>query len=205
MTVGSRPPRLARWLLGRVVPPDVRDEIVGDVQEMFDRRARSRGPLGAALWYWRQLFAFAVQFSTERLRQRRAGDWSTGISWIDFRLALRMLLRYPGLTVVSVIGMAVAIAIATGAFTIVYGLLDPSLPLDEGERVVSVTSWDAATNNREPRVMRDFALWREELRSVQELGAARNVTRNLIAPGSQPEAITVAERSEEHTSELQSH
>jgi predicted permease len=195
VTLTSKPPRLARWLLARVVPPDVRDEILGDVQEMFDRRTRSRGRPGAALWYWRQMFAFAGHFMTERLRQRRAGDWGLGMSWIDFRLALRMLLRYPGLTVVSVIGMAVAIAIATGAFTIVYGLLDPSLPLDEGERVVSVTSWDAATNNREPRVMRDFALWRDELALVQELGAVRNVTRNLIAPGSQPEVINVAEMS----------
>jgi len=190
VTLTSKPPRLARWLLARVVPPDVRDEILGDVQEMFDRRTRSRGRPGAALWYWRQAFSFSWHFAAERLR---GTDRSTGMSWIDLKLALRMLLRYPGLTVVSVIGMAVAIAIATGAFTIVYGLLDPSLPLAEGERVVSVTSWDAATNNREPRVMRDFALWREELTSVRELGAVRNVTRNLIAPGAQPEAINVAE------------
>ncbi len=49
---------------------------------------------------------------------------------------------------------------------------------------------DAATNNRESRMMRDFAVWREELKSVQDLGATRNVARNLIAPGAQPETIT---------------
>ena len=42
---------------------------------------------------------------------------SIGFSWIDFRLAGRMLVRYPGLTLVSVLGMAVGIAIATATFT----------------------------------------------------------------------------------------
>ena len=118
---------------------------------------------------------------------------STGFSWIDLKLALRMLVRYPGLTIIGVAGMAVGMAISTGAFTIVYGLLDPSLALDEGDRIVSIVNMDAATNNRESRIMRDFAVWREELTTVQDLGATRNVARNLIAPGAQPETITAAE------------
>ena len=118
---------------------------------------------------------------------------STGFSWIDVKLAVRMLVRHPGLTIVGVVGMAVGMAISAASFTIVSGLLDPSLPLDEGDRVVSLVNWDASTNNREPRAMRDFSVWREELTTVQELGAVRNVARNLIAPGAQPETITVAE------------
>ena len=41
--------------------------------------------------------------------------------------------------------------------------------------------------------MQDFSVWREELTTVQELGAVRNVARNLIAPGAQPETISAAE------------
>lgn len=103
-----------------------------------------------------------------------------------------MLLRFPALTLVSVLGMAVGMAIATAAFTIAFGLLDASLPLVEGERVVSIISWDASTNNREKRTMCDFAAWRE-LTSIDDLGAVRTVTRNLIAPGAQPEPVAVAE------------
>ena len=47
---------------------------------------------------------------------------------------------------------------------------------------MSLVNWDAATNNRESRMMRDFAAWRG-MKSVQDLGATRNVARNLIAPG----------------------
>jgi hypothetical protein len=40
-----------------------------------------------------------------------------GISSTDLKLAVRMLVRYPGLTAVGVLGMAVGIAIAAGALT----------------------------------------------------------------------------------------
>jgi predicted permease len=189
-----RPPRLARWILERALPDDVREDVSGDVEEMFHRRAASEGELRSRLWYWRQVLSFFFHFSAARLRERREQtDMSTGFSWVDLKLALRMLVRYPGLTIVGVVGMAVGMAISAAAFTIVYGLLDPSLPLAEGDRVVSIVNWDAATNNREPRAIRDFAVWREELTSVEDIGAVRNVSRNLIAPGAQPETVNMAE------------
>ena len=66
--------------------------------------------------------------------------------------------------------------------------------LAEGERVVSFVNWDAATNNREERLMHDFAAW-HGLKSVEDLGASRTVGRNLIAEGGQPETVPVAEIS----------
>ena len=119
---------------------------------------------------------------------------SIGFSWIDFRLAGRMLVRYPGLTIVSVLGMAVGMAIATAAFTIVHSMLDPVVPLEEGHRVVSIVSRDVATNNREERLIHDFATWRQ-LASVENIGAVRTLGRNLIAAGRQPETVSVAEIS----------
>ncbi|HVJ28168.1 MAG TPA: ABC transporter permease [Vicinamibacterales bacterium] len=194
MRATSRPPRLARWFLERALPGDVREDVSGDVDEMFHRRVATDGPIRSRLWYWGQVLSFFFHFFAARLRDRREQiDMSTGFSWIDVKLALRMLVRYPGLTIIAVVGMAVGMTISAGAFTIVYGMLDPSLALDEGERIVSLVNMDAATNNRESRLMRDYAVWREELKSVQDLGATRNVARNLIAPGAQPETITAAE------------
>jgi hypothetical protein len=40
--------------------------------------------------------------------------------------------------------MAVGIAIAAGAFAILYTLIDAALPFDEGDRVVAIQNWDAA-------------------------------------------------------------
>jgi predicted permease len=182
-----RPPRVARWILERALPADLREHVPGDLQEALQHRSRA--------WYWRQAASFSLHFLAERLRERRKqADMSTGFSWIDFKLALRMLARYPGLTIVSVAGMAVGITIAAAAFTIVFRLLDPSIPLDDDERVVSIVNWDARTNNREQRAMRDFDAWRG-LQSVEDVSAFRSVGRTLIAAGGQPETVTVAEMS----------
>ena len=184
-----RPPRLARWLLERALPADVREDVSGDLEELY-RRQPSR------TWYWRQAFAFSARFLAERVRQRRPQlDMSTGLSWIDWKLAGRMLVRYPGLTVVGVLGMAVGMAIAAAAFSVIYLIVNPSLPFEDGDRVVAIQNWDAATHNAELRAMSDFATWRTRLTSVQDVGAFRSVGRNLIVEGARPQTISLAEIS----------
>jgi len=111
-------------------------------------------------------------------------------SSLDFMLAWRMLLRYPGLSVVSVFGMAVGIAVTTTAFTIVSMLMDTRLPLPEGDRVVSLVSIDTSTSNRELRLASDYVSWRE-MTSMQDVGISSEVARNLIIEGRTPEPITV--------------
>lgn len=168
-----RPPALARWILERALPRDVREDVTGDLDELFRRARERRGPLRARLRYWRQAASFSLQFSVERLHTwHREADMSTGLSWIDFKLGARMLVRYPGLTLVSVAGMAVGIAIAAGASAITCNLMDPPLPLEQGERVVSIVTLDIRTSNAERRTLRDFSLWRT-LRSLEDVGPAR--------------------------------
>ena len=130
----------------------------------------------------------------ERRRQRRDGFTPVGFSWIDVALAWRMFVRHPGLSIVGVFGMAVGIAIATAAFTIIYAMLSPVVPLEDGERVVSIVTVDAATTNSESQVVHDFATWRT-LRSLADVGASITVGRTLIAEGGQPETVSVAEMS----------
>ncbi|HEX2187297.1 MAG TPA: hypothetical protein VHG51_00295, partial [Longimicrobiaceae bacterium] len=85
----------------------------------------------------------------------------TGISWLDVKLGARMLIKYPGLATVGVLGMAVAIAIGACFFTLLYSYLQPTPPLDEGGRVVGIANWDAEAGGSEHRSLHDFATWRE--------------------------------------------
>lgn len=188
-------PRVARWIVARALPRDVREHVSGDLEELFRRRRLADGRLSAHLWYWRQAASFSFQFTVERLRERRReADMSTGLSWIDFRLAVRMLARYPGLTIVSVVGMAVGISIAAAGFTVAANLFNASVPLEEGDRLVSIVNWDVATNNREQRMLHDFATWRTELDSLSEIGAFRTVLPNLrVPPDPESETIVIAE------------
>lgn len=117
----------------------------------------------------------------------------TGSSWLDFKLGARMLKKYPGLTLVGGMGMAVAIAIGAITSEAFYTFSTPMLPLDGGERVVGIESWDTEANRPELRTLHDFAAWREELRSVEDLGAFATVERNLIAAGGPAGPVKIAE------------
>ena len=130
----------------------------------------------------------------EKPRGGGAPSWLTGMS-LDFRLGLRMLARHPGLTLVGVVGMAVAVAIGAVAFGIIYTLIDPGVPLDEGDRIVAIESFDPVRGNTEGRRthLHDIITWRAELSAISELGAYRIVARNLIIGGEPPEGVRIAE------------
>jgi len=57
---GDAPPRLARWLLERALPPGIRgDAIRGDLLE--ELRSRSASPARAAWWYSRQALSLSFR------------------------------------------------------------------------------------------------------------------------------------------------
>ncbi|HEX6040338.1 ABC transporter permease [Longimicrobium sp.] len=119
----------------------------------------------------------------------------TGISWIDLRLGLRMLFKNPGITLVGGMAMAVAIAIGAAMFGFSHALLNPRLPLDEGHRIVAVENRDVWSDNPQRPSLHDFAGWRQELRTIREVSAYRDVTRNLISPDGSAEPVRLAEMS----------
>jgi putative ABC transport system permease protein len=116
--------------------------------------------------------------------------------WLDVKLGLRMLIKYPGLALAGGAGIAVAVAIAVGGFSFIHGnFMASSLPLEEGSRIVSIEIWDSAAGKPEGRSLYEYHVWREGLKSVREISAFRTITPNLIAPGTQPESVRVASMS----------
>ncbi len=113
---------------------------------------------------------------------------------LDFKLGLRMLAKHPGLTVIGVLGMSVAVIIGALAFTAVRAITGGALPFDEGDRVVAIWNADTRGNRDGSRThLHDLAVWRETLRAVEDLGAYRTSHRNLVATDGRAEAVRVAE------------
>src|SRR5688500_3195794 len=137
----------------------------------------------------RALAAFGgVQHHRESMRDGRGLAWLSGLS-LDFKLGFRMLVKYPGLTVIG--GLAMAFGIWFGAVTFqMFGMLTGTkLPLPDGDRIVKIQNWDAKTLKDEDRVLYDYQLWRAA-RSITDLGAYRNASVNLVGAdgGAKPEA-----------------
>ncbi|MGH7463193.1 MAG: hypothetical protein ACREMA_19475, partial [Longimicrobiales bacterium] len=118
-----------------------------------------------------------------------------GMSWLDWKLGGRMLLKYPGLSVVGGLTLATAIGLGAGWFAVMQQIVNPRLPLPDGDRIVSVENWDAAASTVESRSLYDFQIWRAQLTSIKELGAYRSYERNLITPDGNAQPIEVAEIS----------
>lgn len=143
----------------------------------------------------RAVLAFGgVEGHKERLREGRPLAWTSGL-FLDLRLGWRMLVKYPGLTVVGTLAITFAVCLGVGAFEFLSQVAYPRLPLEDGDRVVGIRSWDAASSELEPPGLHDFVVWREDLRSVEELGAYRTVERNLITGYGGGEPVEVAEMS----------
>ena len=100
-------------------------------------------------------------------------------SWLDFKVGLRMLARYPGLTVVGTIAIAVAIALGALYFEAVNKWQNPKLPIRDADRVISILNWDAGELQTEGRSLHDFSVWRQQAKTVENMGAAVDFVRNL--------------------------
>jgi hypothetical protein len=74
------PPRLARRLLQRLAPSHVRDVLVGDLDEEYERLiAPGRSRAAARWWYWRQVCRSAP--SLWRLNRRVHRQREARPSW----------------------------------------------------------------------------------------------------------------------------
>lgn len=185
-------PRWARALLRFVTPGHRIDDVIGDLEESHRARRSTRGSAIA----WIQTSVEAVDMSLTILRDRVTGGTpepstpeeasregvlsALGASWLDFKLGFRMLVKYPGLTLVAGAAIAFTITLGTGTFELVRDFISPELPFDEGERIVEVRNHSLRNGNVDPRALHDFEIWKEELRTVEELGAFRHFRRNIL-------------------------
>jgi hypothetical protein len=82
--------------------------------------------------------AFGNVGLTKALQQdARSFSWLMGWA-MELKLGARMLVRYPGLTVVGSLAMAFAVVVGAGVFEMVQRATNPTLPLPEADRIVGL-------------------------------------------------------------------
>ena len=115
------------------------------------------------------------------------------VSWLDWKLGARLLLKYPALTIIGGLSLAGAIAIGALGIEVADELLYKRLPFEGGGRVVRLETRETVASRVEPRILHDFAIWRRSLKTVAELGAARVSERNVLTGEGRVESLSVAE------------
>ena len=142
----ARPPRWLAWAAGRMIPEEIREQYLGDLEEGFVNRCQ-RGPRAAAFrWYLRQALRtvpHAAAMRTRRFRDRHTGrERETRMNTFlqDIRYGLRSLRKSPTFTVTATLTLALAIGVNTAIFSLVSVLVFADLPMNEPESVAVVRS-----------------------------------------------------------------
>ena len=99
-----------------------------------------------------------------------------------------------GLTLVGGVAMAVTIGLGTSILTIWNTATTTTLPLPDGDRIVAIQRFDAATQQiHRDSSLQDLRRWREHLRSVSDVSAMRRVQHTLVTPDGGAAPISGAE------------
>jgi predicted permease len=134
-----------------------------------------------------------------QLRESWRAAW--GLPWLDgfaldAKLGLRMLRRSWGLTLAAGLAMTIVITVAAVVFVFLDQFMGRTAPpLDQGERVVALQSWDAEAHRRREVSRGDLERWGATLQTVEDLGGFQTIERRLIVDGRPAEWVRVAEIS----------
>jgi predicted permease len=175
------PPRLARWLLARTLPPADRAVILGDLAEEF--QARRRAGVGASAWYWRQALG-----TLPAAAWRRLPSIESSIS--DIRFTLRMWRRQPAFAAAAISTQAIGIAVTTAVLAVAYAVLVQPLPYAEPGRLVHLFE---GTGRSGQFSFQDFLDVRRANRAFEGVAGHSGGSRTLTTPGSAPERLPMAE------------
>jgi putative ABC transport system permease protein len=105
-------PRLANWLLSKVVRSQFHEEFLGDLKEAYEDRISSRGKAYATLMYWVDVIHLLLGFSSFPLFSRQNSTIMTGHYLNTFLRNFARNKAYSFMNIVSlVVGMGVCLAI----------------------------------------------------------------------------------------------
>ena len=162
----------APWVLRRLAALLVRGPeasfVLVDLDDAFEREvARGMTRAAATGRYLVNTFLSAFQLLRGRFAQS-----SFRLSWIDARLGLRMLVKYPTLTLVALFALAIALPVTLAPMHMALAV-ESTLPEDPEGRLQLLRLVNGTTN------VNDLARWRPALTSFDQLAGVRQANYNL--------------------------
>lgn len=97
-------PKIAAWILERMIDPNVRYSAAGDFEERFNAIAEERGPLRARLFYWSQILILFPSFFNNQIY------WSAEMIKNYFKIAIRNIVKHKVYSFINIFGLAIGMA-----------------------------------------------------------------------------------------------
>src|SRR4029078_7967029 len=89
----------------------------------------------------------------------------------DIRSGVRLLIKYPTLSLVAVLTLGLGIGLATTVFSVVNGGLFKGLPFPDADRIVAVVTTNPSQQQpRQPISNQDLEVWQARQTAFQQRG-----------------------------------
>jgi putative ABC transport system permease protein len=172
-------PRVAAWLLERILPRDAAPSAIGDLGEEYAELRATAGPTRARWWYWRQAMSLAWAYGKPGPRQPATDSMRQDINY-----AVRSLARSPGYTMMAIAVLALGIGATSAIFSFVDGVLLKPLPYRDPNRLVQV--WEKSPQGDRNYVSAlNFADWQRQQRVFEGI-AAYSTAPATLSTGTEP-------------------
>ncbi|MFC1725025.1 ABC transporter permease [candidate division KSB1 bacterium] len=97
----TKPPKIASWLLKRILPGYLDSSSMGDYEEIYNRIRKKEGRIRAVLWYWRQIFQSIIRYLKE------STIWSITMLNNYIKIALRNIRKQKLFSFINIAGLAI--------------------------------------------------------------------------------------------------
>ena len=112
----------------------------------------------------------------------------------DIRSGVRLLFRYPTLSLVAVLTLGLGIGLATTVFSVVNGGMFKGLPFPDADRIMAVVATNPSQQQpRQPISSQDLEVWQERQTAFEQFGAYALAPVNLATDEGRPERFSGAQ------------
>jgi hypothetical protein len=127
-------PHLATLILKKTIPQEIQYSALGDFEEIYHHMVKDKGVLRAQVWYWYQTLKSLPSFIFDSFY------WKITLFRNFFRIAIRNIIRNRMYSIISILGLALAV----GCFTLPFAVHMFNKSIDQfhehGQRIFYITS-----------------------------------------------------------------
>ena len=192
--MSAKPPGLATWLLGRIVPRGPEgDTIRGDLLEEYAAR-RARSVAAAWWWYWIATLSIVLRYrrhASVHVDHRRQPLHQALTQ--DVRYGIRTLIKAPAFTAVVLITLGLGIGANTAIFSALNAVLLEPLPYPHADRLVRLVGYNPTMGIDSSNISAaDFLDWQRDAPAFESLAAFSTFSTSVGAAAGQTGAERIA-------------